>query len=131
MPPVTSCSRPSASCKACGKASASRKTAVSFEMVLHTHAEFTLARGALENASGVVWLLDPNDRHERVRRRLRQVWAEMKDLDKMRELAGQPAPRPRAERLDQLADLARSASINPVALKERLGYATGVRAAGR
>ena len=74
------------------------KDPADFEMLLHTHAEFTLARGALENASGVVWLLESDDRQERVLRRLRQVWAEMKDLDKVRELADMPAPRPRAER---------------------------------
>lgn len=65
-----------------------------FEMLLHTHAEFTLARGALENASGVVWLLESDDRQERILRRLRQVWAEMKDLDKVRELADLAHPDP-------------------------------------
>lgn len=107
------------------------KDPADFEMLLHTHAEFTLARGAFENASAVVWLLESNDRQERVLRRLRQVWAEMKDLDKVRELADQPAPRPRAERLAELKALAQAASISPGALGERPGYATVVRAAGR
>jgi hypothetical protein len=105
---------------------------VSFEMlVLHTHAEFTLARGAFENASGVVWLLDPDDRTERVERRLRQIWQEMGDLDKVRRLAGQTPPRPRDERLDELRDLARAADIDPAALGVRPGYATAVRTAGK
>ena len=103
------------------------KDPADFEMLLHTHAEFTLARGAFENASGVVWLLESDDRQERVLRRLRQVWAEMKDLDKVRELAGQPAPRPRAE----LEALAQAAGISPRALSGRPGYATAVRAAGK
>jgi hypothetical protein len=106
------------------------KNPADFEMLLHTHAEFTLARGALENASGVVWLLESDDRQERVLRRLRQVWAEMKDLDKVRELADMPAPRPRAERLAELEALAQAASISPPALRERPGYATVVRTAG-
>ncbi len=107
------------------------KDPADFEMLLHTHAEFTLARGAFENASGVVWLLESDDRQERVLRRLRQVWAEMKDLDKVRELADLPAPRPRAERLAELEALAQAASISPRALSERPGYATAVRAAGK
>ncbi len=99
------------------------KDPADFEMLLHTHAEFTLARGAFENASAVVWLLESNDRQVRVRR--------MKDLDKVRELADMPAPRPRAERLAELKALAQAASISPGALSERPGYATGVRAAGQ
>jgi hypothetical protein len=54
----------------------------------------------------------------------------MKDLDKVRELADLPAPRPRAERLAELEALAQAASISPRALRERPGYATAVRAAG-
>jgi hypothetical protein len=106
------------------------KDPADFEMLLHTHAEFTLAKGAFENASGAVWLLESDDRQERVLRRLRQVWAEMKDLDKVRELADLPAPRPRAERLAELEALAQAASISRRALSERPGYATAVRAAG-
>ncbi len=79
----------------------------------------------------MVWLLESDDRQERVLRRLRQVWAEMKDLDKVRELAGQSAPRPRAERLAELDGLAQAASLSPRALSERPGYATAVRAAGK
>jgi hypothetical protein len=72
------------------------------KMRLHTHGQCTLIRGALENASSAVWLLESDDRQQRILRRLQQ--AEMADLDKCG--AGQPAPRSQALRLGELADLA-------------------------
>jgi hypothetical protein len=109
------------------------KDPADFQMLLHTHAGFTLARGAFENASGAVWLLDPDDRHERVLRRLRQVWAEMKDLDKVCELADLPAPRPRAERVAKLEAIAQASGCELSDLRNRdgSGYKDTIRAAGK
>jgi len=47
------------------------------------------------------------------------------------DLAGQPAPRSKAERLAELAELARSANIDPREINERPGYATMVGVAGK
>jgi hypothetical protein len=100
-------------------------------MRLHTHAQFTLVRGALENSSRAVWLLEPDDHRERVRRRLRQARAETTDLDQVRKLADQPAPRSKTERLAEIADLAGSANVDPREIPDRPGYATMVEVAGK
>lgn len=78
-----------------------------------THAQFTLVRGALENASRAVWLLESDDRQVRAPRRLRQAQGELIDLEQVRKLTDQPVRRSQAERLDELAGRARAAGIDP------------------
>jgi hypothetical protein len=44
---------------------------------------FVLLRAALETASAAVWLLEPDDRDERLRRALRRHWADLGEADAM------------------------------------------------
>jgi len=61
--------------------------------VLHARAPYTLLRAALENAATAVWLLAPANRNERVLRRLRLQWADVRDGQKAhREVGIEPAP---------------------------------------
>jgi len=47
-----------------------QKDPTNLQMRLHTHGQCTLIRGALENASSAVWLLESDDRQQRILRRL-------------------------------------------------------------
>ena len=47
-------------------------------VAVHIQAPFSLARGALENASTAMWLMVPPGRQERIRRRLRYEMASVK-----------------------------------------------------
>lgn len=107
-----------------------QKDQTNLKMRLHTHGQSTLVRGALENASTAVWLLESDDRQQRILRRLQQARAEMAELDTVRELANQPALRSQAVRFKELVDLATSAGIDPRAIKQRPQYGTIVRVAG-
>ena len=108
-----------------------QKDETNLKMRLHTHGQCTLMRGALENASSAVWLLESDDHQQRILRRLQQARAEMADLDKVREMTGQPPPRSTAVRLGELADLARSAGIDPRDIRQKTQYGTIVGAAGK
>jgi hypothetical protein len=102
-----------------------------FEVRLHTHGQFTLVRGALDNASRAVWLLEPDDREVRLRRRLQQDWAEVRNLEKVREEIGTPPAKTMDDRFAELCVLAQRASIDPNVIKKTPDYTTIVRAAGR
>lgn len=95
---------------------------------IHTHGQFSLVRGVLENASRGIWLLEPSDGDERVLRRLRLEWAEAAAQAEVREIVGQPG-RPRADRFAELSALV-PAGIHPAAIRKKQGYASIVEAAG-
>jgi hypothetical protein len=72
-----------------------------------------------------VWLLGPDDRLTRVARRLQQEWSEIRDLETIRELIGQPSDMDLGEHFEKLSDLARAAGVDPAEikqLKKRSGY---------
>lgn len=81
---------------------------------LHARAPFSLLRGALENAATAVWLLAPRGRDERILRRLRLQWADMRDGERARELAGEKASRPLNVRKGELQTLARARGLSQV-----------------
>ncbi|MDK9499796.1 hypothetical protein QEZ40_005231 [Streptomyces katrae] len=58
------------------------------EMLIHTHAPFTLLRAALENAARAVWLLGPLLRRERVWRRLVMQFADTKNGEAKAKMLG-------------------------------------------
>jgi hypothetical protein len=101
-----------------------------FEARLHTHGQFTLVRGALENASRPVWLLEPDDRDVRLLRRLQQEWAEVRDMEKVRQETGTPPVKSMDARFAELSALAQRANIDPKVIKKTPDYTTIVRAAG-
>lgn len=97
-------------------------------------ATFTLLRAALENGAVAVWLLAPPSRNERVLRRLRFQWADVKDGEAARELTDMPAPRSVEERKTQLQDLARARRLTPEQVSQvaanSMAWKTIVAAAG-
>ena len=101
-----------------------------FEARLHTHGQFTLVRGALEDASRAVWLLEPDDREVRLMRRLQQEWAEVRDMEKVRQETGSPPVKSMDARFAELSALAQRANIDPKAIKKTPDYTSIVRAAG-
>src|SRR5262249_1779740 len=102
----------------------------SFQARLHTHGQFTLVRGALENASRAVWLLGPDDRKVRLLRRWCAEWAEARQLDEVAREMGRPTTG-KAERLAKLSPLAQNANVDPNLIKQGPDYTAIVRAAGR
>lgn len=99
---------------------------------LHTHGQLTLLRGALENASLAIWLLEPDDQATRVLRRLQQERSEVKALERMQALMGSVSERiTMQERMEKLSSLARSAGTDPAKIKQgQPGYQDIVEAAG-
>jgi hypothetical protein len=99
---------------------------------LHTHGQLTLLRGALENASLAIWLLESDDQATRVLRRLQQERSEVKALEKMETLVGSASKRmTMQERMEKLSSLARSAGADPAKIKRgQPGYQDIVEAAG-
>lgn len=107
------------------------------EARIHTHGQASLVRGALENASRAVWMLEPSDPDERLLRRLRLEWAESEAQTSVRELAGEQV-KDKSGRLKRLTDLLSPPTTDPdaikskqKAIKERADYTTIVKAAGR
>lgn len=71
---------------------------------LHTYAQMSLIRGALENACCAVWLLGP-PRMERIINRLGLEWKELAPAYRLRELVDTVLPRTIEERRQQLVQL--------------------------
>lgn len=92
------------------------------------YAPFTLARAALENACGAVWLLHPPQRKVRVARRLRLAIADVRNGEQARQLTGLTGPRTERERLDQIGDIASRASLDEAAVKSKATYTEIVKA---
>jgi len=84
---------------------------------IHTHAQASLLRGALENAARVIWLLGPELRKERVYRRLGLQAKEITASDQIRRIVGAPPPRTTQVRTDELRSLGRAAGLTSPQLK--------------
>lgn len=100
---------------------------------IHTHAQSSLVRGAIENSGRAVWLLGPATRLTRVQRRLSLEAMEVRHSYRLRELAGAPARRTKDEREQQLRDLAVAAGVPDPDVKKALKspqYSDIVREAG-
>jgi len=101
---------------------------------IHTHAQSSLLRGAIENAARAVWLLGPKDRLTRVSRRLGLQAKETKDEFRMRALTQQPAAQTQQERLQRLTGLLIAAGLTEeqakATVKTTPTYTEIVRGAG-
>lgn len=96
---------------------------------------FTLLRAALENGAVAVWLMAPRDQNERVLRRLRLQWADIKEQESAHQLIDHAATTPTRDKKRQLQDIGRAAGlstpqVNLIASRP-VGYATIVDAAAR
>ena len=90
--------------------------------VIRMYAPFTLVRGALENACGAVWLLQPPNRKDRLTHRFRLAIADIGNGEKARQLTGQSAPRTVQERIDEIYAIANRVGIDATGLKKPAGY---------
>jgi hypothetical protein len=90
--------------------------------VIQMYAPFTLVRGALENACGAVWLLQPPQRKERLTRRFRQAIADIRYEEQARELMQQPDARAVQRRIAEVRAIADSAGLVGSALKGNVSY---------
>ncbi|WP_109947361.1 hypothetical protein [Micromonospora globispora] len=73
---------------------------------------YSLLRGALENASKAVWLLAPEDQKTRILRRLQLEVKHIQDQEKFQTLVKIPPPsREKAERLAEIKRLAAAAGL--------------------
>jgi hypothetical protein len=72
---------------------------------LHTHGQLTLVRGALENASMVLWLLGSENSVERILRRIQKGWSERRELNVVREKIDSPSSRSMREYEEDVSSL--------------------------
>lgn len=95
-------------------------------------AHHTLLRSALENAATALWLLAPDERDERVRRRLKLAGLDIHESARAQDLSGlTPAPPGRlpAERREEIKQLAAARGLDPNAVLGRFSYAKVLREA--
>jgi hypothetical protein len=80
--------------------------------LIHMYAPFSLLRAALENASAAVWMLQPTVSQDRLTRRLRLAADDIRNDEKVRQLTGRAAVRPKWERLNEVREIAGRASLD-------------------
>jgi len=84
--------------------------------LVHSHAPFSLIRGAIDNAAVSVWLLTPTDQDERLFRRLHLAYEDVRQGAEAGALLGPRAPQPPRSakvRLREITDLAKALGVNP------------------
>jgi hypothetical protein len=97
---------------------------------IHTHGQLTLVRGALENGSMAIWLLEPDRAEERALRRLQQDWQEVQQLEAVRRLLESPSAKTMDERRADRSAIAVRAGVDPMKIGRQPGYEEIVRKAG-
>jgi hypothetical protein len=90
--------------------------------VIHKDAPFTLVRGALENACGAVWLLQPPRRKERLTRLFRLAIADIRYEYQAGELMGQASSQDMQKPIDEVVAIAERAGIEAAAVKKSASY---------
>ncbi|MEU3287038.1 hypothetical protein [Streptomyces longwoodensis] len=106
----------------------------SVSVVLHTYAQATLLRAALENACRAVWLLASSNRLLRIQRRLSLQADSNLHSDRMHQLLGLTPPRTPEVRHREITDLAVAAGTPPSEVKKALkfvGFKNVVKEAGK
>jgi len=98
--------------------------------LMHMYAPYSFARAALENASAAVWLLAPDDRGERILRRLRFAATDIRGGEEAKRLIGATGPKTEAERLDEVRALARRRGVDEKTAVKPARYSEIVKAAG-
>lgn len=97
---------------------------------IHTHGQLTLVRGALENASLALWLLEDDQSAERIVRRIQEEWDEIRQLEIVRSETESPSRKTMADREKELTDLLMKVGGDPTRLKKRPNYGDIVKLAG-
>jgi hypothetical protein len=97
---------------------------------IHTHGQLALVRGALENASLALWLLEDDQSAERIVRRMQEEWDEIRQLEIVRSETGSPSGKTLEDRGKELTGLLVKVGGDPSRLKKRPGYGDIVKLAG-
>ncbi len=100
------------------------------EVTLLLNSYYSLLRGAMENAARVVWLLAPEQRSERVLRRLRLQAGNVIQSDAVCEAGGFPRNKSKADRLKRVEEIAQRSGISAAAAVKPPTNREIVRAAG-
>jgi hypothetical protein len=100
------------------------------QVKIHTHGQLTLIRGALENASLALWLLEDDQLAERIVRRMQEEWDEIRQLEIVRSEAGSPSGKTMEAREKELTALLAKVGGDTTKLKKRPGYGDIVKLAG-
>ena len=74
---------------------------------LHTHAPYSLLRAAIEAAATTAWLLGPDERDERIRRRLAMQVGDIRDSTALTETFQEADPEDTERRFQRVAEVAR------------------------
>jgi hypothetical protein len=102
--------------------------------VLNLGAPYTLARSAMENAATAVWLLEPAQRLERLRRRLKlahhEAWEEG-ELHKLLPAKALKGKRSAQERMAAIRALAVQGGLDASAVAGRFSYEKVIKAAAK
>lgn len=102
--------------------------------IITLNAPYTLLRAALENAATAVWLLEPSQRPERLRRRLKLGYHDAWEASKLHELLPAKAlegKRSAQERMGEIRALAVRLGLDPNDVAGRLSYEKIIRAAAK
>jgi hypothetical protein len=99
-------------------------------LTLLLNSYYSLLRGAMENAARTIWLLAPEQRPERVLRRLRLQAGNVIQSDAFCEVGGFPRKKPKADRLQRVEEIAQRSNISPAAAIKPPSNREIVRAAG-
>ena len=97
---------------------------------LHTHGQLTLVRGALENSSLAVWLLEPDMSADRILRRMQADWSERRELGVVADEIGTPMPESREAYEQKASAVLTRSGISPSKLRSRPSYGEIVKKAG-
>jgi hypothetical protein len=100
------------------------------ELALLLNSYYSLLRGAMENAARAIWLLAPEQRAERVLRRLRLQAGNVIQSDALCEVGAFPRKKPKADRLQRVEEIAQRSSISPAAAVKPPSNREIVRSAG-
>jgi hypothetical protein len=101
------------------------------QVTLLMNSYYSLLRAAMENAARVVWMLAPDQRPERVLRRLRLQAGNVIMSDEVCEVGGFPPNKPKAERLQRIKDIAAQAGVSPTEATKPAGNKQIIRATGQ
>ncbi len=101
--------------------------------ILNIYAPFTLVRSAMENAATAVWLLEPPQRPERLRRCLKlaryEAW-EFGQVHKLLPVVALKGIRTAQQRLDEIRALAIQLQLDPDDIAGQFSYEKVVRTVG-
>lgn len=100
------------------------------QMTFGLNSNYSLLRGALENAARAVWLLSPDVRPDRLLRRLRLQADNVANSENVAQAMASSMAKPRDVRLDRVREIADRAGLDGAAAVKRVSNLEIIRTAG-